>query len=83
MSHTPHELVEEFPELAEQLTALRQTDSHFAKLTDNYHTLNRALHRAETDVQPTSADPMVGMRKERMALKDEIYVYLKAKIAPA
>ncbi|KAG1647396.1 Polyphosphate:ADP/GDP phosphotransferase [Nymphon striatum] len=83
MSHTPHELSEEFPEMTEQLAALRLVDSHFVKLTDNYHTLNRALHRAETNVEPTSDDHMVGMRKERLALKDEIYVYLKAKIAPA
>ena len=78
MSHTPHELAEEFPELADQMAALRQTDDHFAKLADRYHTLNRALHRAETDVEPTSDDHMVDMRKERMALKDEIYAYVKA-----
>ncbi|KAJ04540.1 DUF465 domain-containing protein [Sulfitobacter mediterraneus] len=78
MSHTPHELAEEFPELVDQMAALRQSDSHFEKLSDAYHTLNRALHRAETDVEPTSDDHMVDMRKERMALKDEIYAYVKA-----
>ncbi|OAN86934.1 YdcH family protein [Sulfitobacter geojensis] len=83
MSHTPHELAEEFPELAEQMAALRQSDSHFAKLSDEYHALNRALHRAETDVEPTSDDNMVGMRKQRMTLKDEIYAYVKAQTASA
>ena len=83
MSHTPHELAEEFPELAEQMAALRQSDGHFAKLSDEYHALNRALHRAETDVEPTSDDNMVGMRKQRMALKDEIYAYVKAQTASA
>ncbi len=81
MSHTPHELAEEFPELAEQMSALNQSDTHFAKLSDNYHTLNRAIHRSETDVEPTSDDHMVEMRKERLALKDEIYTYLKAQSA--
>jgi uncharacterized protein YdcH (DUF465 family) len=83
MSHTPHELSEEFPELVDQMAALRQSDSHFAKLSDAYHTVNRALHRAETDVEPTSDDHMVEMRKERMALKDEIYAYVKAKAETA
>ncbi|MFK7836013.1 MAG: YdcH family protein [Sulfitobacter sp.] len=78
MSHVPHELAEEFPELTEQMAALRQNDAHFAKLSDDYHTLNRAMHRAETNVEPTSDDHMTEMRKERMALKDEIYGYLKA-----
>ena len=78
MSHVPHELAADFPELADQISELRQSDAHFAKLADSYHDLNRALHRAETDVAPTSDDHMVEMRKERMALKDEIYGYLKA-----
>lgn len=77
MSHVPHELAEEFPDMASQMSALRQSDSHFAKLTDSYHELNRAVHRAETDVEPTSDDHMQEMRKQRMALKDEIYGYLK------
>lgn len=78
MAHTPHELAEEFPENVAQMASLRQSDAHFAKLADSYHDLNRALHRAETDVEPTSDDHMVQMRKERLALKDEIYAYLKA-----
>tara|TARA_R110002094_G_scaffold47060_7_gene58701 strand:- start:1638 stop:1889 length:252 start_codon:yes stop_codon:yes gene_type:complete len=79
MSHVPHELSEEFPELVEQMATLRQTDGHFEKLADDYHTLNRALHRAETNIEPTSDDHMVDMRKQRMVLKDEIYAYLKSK----
>lgn len=77
MSHVPHELNEEFPDLTEQMAALRQSDSHFSKLSESYHTLNRALHRAETDVEPTSDEHMTQMRKERLALKDEIFGYLK------
>lgn len=79
MSHTPHELAEEFPELAEAIAKLNQSDAHFAKLTDAYHTLNRAIHRAETDVEPTSDDHMAEMRKQRLALKDNVYAYLKEK----
>lgn len=76
MSHVPHELAEEFPDSTEQLSRLRQSDNHFSKLADDYHDLNRAIHRAETNVEPTSDDHMVTMRKERLALKDEIAGYL-------
>lgn len=79
MSHTPHELHEEFPEQVEQIAKLRHSDGHFAKLSDSYHTVNRAIHRAETDVEPTSDDHMQQMRRERMALKDEIANYLREK----
>ena len=78
MSHTPHELSEEFPAQADKIHNLRQTDAHFAGISDQYHDINRAIHRAETNVEPTSDDHLVTMRKERLALKDEINGYLSA-----
>lgn len=79
LAHTPHELPEEFPQQVEQMAALRQSDQHFANLSESYHTLNRAIHRAETDVEPTSDDNMQKMRRERMGLKDQIAAYLREK----
>lgn len=78
MSHTPHELHEEFPEHAANITRLKTNNAHFAKLAEAYHDLNRAVHRAETDVEPTSDLHMQDMRKKRLALKDEIYAMLSA-----
>ena len=40
--------------------------------------LNRAVHRAETNIEPTDDFHMTEMRKERMALKDEIWGILTA-----
>jgi len=76
MSHTPHELSEEFPDHVEQMSTLKQTDAHFAALAEKYHELNRAVHRAETDVEPTDDLHMAEMRKERLALKDQIWAIL-------
>jgi uncharacterized protein YdcH (DUF465 family) len=73
MSHTPHELHEEFPEHAERIHALKESNAHFAKLADEYHEINRAVHRAETNVEPMDQFAEEDMRKKRMALKDEIY----------
>jgi len=72
MSHTPHELAEEFPQQVEALHRLKQENAHFAKLFDSYHNVNRAIHRAETQVEPVSEDEESRMRRERLALKDEI-----------
>jgi len=78
MSNTPHELSEEFPAQTEQLKALRASNAHFAKLTDEYHEVNRAVHRAETDVEPTTDEHMADMRKQRLHLKDQIAAALSA-----
>jgi uncharacterized protein YdcH (DUF465 family) len=78
MSHTPHELHEEFPQHVDAMHRLKESDAHFAKLFDEYHTINRAVHRAETNVEPTDDIHMAQMRKERMALKDAISAALSA-----
>jgi uncharacterized protein YdcH (DUF465 family) len=78
MSHTPHELHEEFPQHVELLHRLKETDAHFAKLFDDYHTVNRAVHRAETNIEPTDDIHMAQMRKQRLALKDAINAALSA-----
>ncbi len=78
MSHVPHELAEEFPEHAEALHALKISNAHFARLADEYHTLNRTIHRIETGIEPVSDAHESELRKQRLALKDEIYGLLKA-----
>lgn len=78
MSHTPHELAEEFPEHVEKIHTLKMENAHFAKLFDTYHDVNRAIHRAETDIEPTTDFHMEEMRKTRLWLKDEIYGMLSA-----
>jgi len=78
MGHTPHELIEEFPEHTDKMSELKTHDSHFAKLFDDYHEVNRAVHRAETNVAPMEDLAQNDLRKQRAALKDEIYKYLTA-----
>jgi len=78
MTHTPHELASDFPEYADKISEMRQSDAHFARMIEEYHTINRDVHRAETDVEPTSDDHMAQMRKQRMVLKDQIYAALTA-----
>lgn len=78
MSNTPHELAAEFPEFVEKMSALKQSNAHFAKLADEYHDVNRKIHRAETNVEPIENLAEEQLRKQRAALKDEIYGMLRA-----
>ena len=77
MSHVPHELHEEFPQLGERIHALKTSNAHFARLADKNHDINRAIHRAEVEVEPTGDDILEDMKKQRLHLKDEIASLLR------
>lgn len=72
MSHTPHDIAEDFPGQADTISRLKTTDAHFAHLLDAYHTANRGVHRAETRVEPMSEQAEAELRRERAKLKDQI-----------
>ncbi|MGB1207842.1 MAG: YdcH family protein [Paracoccaceae bacterium] len=78
MTHTPHDLAQDFPEYADKLHKMKTEDAHFAKLADAYHDLNRQVHRAETRVEPIDEAAEHALRRERATLKDEIYRMLAA-----
>ncbi|MBI1416344.1 MAG: DUF465 domain-containing protein [Limimaricola sp.] len=75
--HTPHELAEEFPDHVEKLQAMKAASPQFAALMDKYHEVNRMIHRAETDLEPTDDAHMEDLRKERLRLKDAVAAGLR------
>ena len=77
MSHTPHELHEEFPDKIDRLSELKESDAHFAKISDEYHEINREIHRIETNIEPASPVHEEELRKKRLMLKDEIAQMLR------
>ncbi|MEH6359913.1 MAG: YdcH family protein [Amylibacter sp.] len=77
MSNTPHELAEEFPDHLDAIHKLKTESAHFSKLFDEYHEVNGAIHRSETNVEPTDDLNEQAMRKQRMALKDELWGMLQ------
>lgn len=76
MSHTPHELSDEFPDHGDRIHELRLSDAHFAKLSDEYHVINREIHRGETNVEPMDDLHLEDLKKKRLALLDEITGFL-------
>ncbi len=77
MTHTPHELDQEFPESGARIHTLKEQDGHFRKLAHQYHDLNREIHRGETDVEPMGEFHLEDLKKRRLALLDEIGGYLR------
>lgn len=79
MHNEQHDLSHEFPEYRAQIHALKQQDPHFRKLADEYHELDRQIHRAETDVEPMADESLEPLKLRRLRLKDELYALLKNK----
>ncbi len=72
MTHTPHELHEEFPDKADLIRTLKADDPHFSKTAQAYHELNRAIHRMETGIEPVADETLEEAKKQRLALKDTL-----------
>lgn len=80
--HTPHELTDEFPQDHDLLHHLKTSDTHFARLADEYHEVNREIHRIEAEIEAAGDDRAEALKKQRLALVDEIAGILgKAKTA--
>ncbi len=83
MSHTPHELADEFPQDTEILHHLKLGNGHFAKLSECYHAVNREIHRIESEVEAASDERAEDLKKQRLGLLDEIASIVNTKKASA
>lgn len=72
MSHVPNDLHDEFPKDAAILHELKQSSAHYQRLAETYHEVNRAIHRAETDVEPASDQRLEELKKQRLAMLDDV-----------
>ena len=77
MSHTPHELADDFPAEKDRISELKRTSPHFAKLADRYHEINRAIHRMEERIEPAADTIERSLRRERTMLKDQLYAMMR------
>lgn len=82
MSHVPHELAAEFPEHTALLHDLKLNDAHFQRISEQYHAVNREIHRIEAEVEAASDFRLEDLKKQRLALLDEVSAMIgKAKVA--
>ncbi len=68
----PHAIHEEFPNDAQRIHDLKISNAHFARLLEEYDSVNDEVAAAETLVKPTSEDAEKQLRRQRAHLKDEI-----------
>lgn len=72
MSHTPHELADEFPDDQVVLHALKLNNAHFNTMAQRYREVNDELHRIEAGIETPSDEYSETLKKRRLSLLDEI-----------
>ena len=72
----PIDLNHAFPEYAETMHTMRATDAHFGKRYDEYLAIEKELHRIESGAQASDDMHVEGLKKTRLALKDEMSAML-------
>ncbi|HRQ57959.1 MAG TPA: YdcH family protein [Azoarcus taiwanensis] len=66
-----------FPEYRDLITRLKHNDRHFTHLFEKHNELDHKIHNIETHVVPGTDLEVEVMKKEKLAIKDQIYAYLK------
>ena len=66
-----------FPEYRERITALKHKDAHFTRLFDKHNALDQAITNMERGNPPASHAEIEVKKKEKLALKDELYRVLQ------
>lgn len=74
-----HDLFHEFPEYQNRIAELKAANARFAALYDEYHAVNDEVERIELQLETPSDVYTETLKKQRLHLKDEIYVILRAK----
>lgn len=73
-----HSLLREFPEHKKAIHDLKVNNHHFAKLFDEYHVVDKEIHRIEEGIENTSDTHAENLKKKRLHLKDELYTMIRA-----
>lgn len=66
-----------FPEHRELITQLKTTDRHFLNVFDKHNELDQKIKNMESRLEPATHDEIEVLKKEKLALKDEVYGLLR------
>ncbi|MCA3254887.1 DUF465 domain-containing protein [Bradyrhizobium sp.] len=81
MSDHGHSLHAEFPDAQAALAELKTGNAHFRTLAERYHELAQEIFRIEAGLQASSDERLETLKKQRLAILDEIAAMLPAKAA--
>ena len=73
----PHGENAMFPEYRDLITQLKTTDSHFLNAYDKHNELDQRIRNMESGIEPATHLVIEALKKEKLALKDELYQILR------
>jgi uncharacterized protein YdcH (DUF465 family) len=68
-----------FPEYRELITQLKGVDLHFTRLFDEHNNLDQKIKNLEAQIVLGTHEEIEQLKKEKLHLKDEIYLFLQQK----
>lgn len=77
-----HPLLEDFPELRNELHDLRQADPDFARMAAGYESLGQGICRVEDGSEVMADEALAVLKQRRVDLKDEVARRLKRASGP-
>lgn len=66
-----------FPEYRDLITQLKTTDRHFLNLFDRHNDLDQKIKNLESHLEHATQLEIESLKKEKLALKDELYALLR------
>ena len=66
-----------FPEYRDLITQLKTTDAHFTRLFEEHNAVDQQILNMESRIEPATSEEIEVLKKEKLQLKDQIYVILK------
>ena len=66
-----------FPEFRDLISQLKTEDSRFSRLFDKHNELDQQIKNMEAHITPATPLEIENLKKEKLQLKDELYVILK------
>jgi uncharacterized protein len=81
MTIQKHDLIHELPEHKDTIHDLKVSNAHFARLFDEYHQVDKEMHRIEENIETPSDDYTNQRKHDRLALKDKLHKMILASVA--
>jgi len=66
-----------FPEYRELISRLKTENAHFTRLFDEHNELDQRIKNLEARIELATDEEIEGLKKEKLSLKDQLYVILK------
>lgn len=66
-----------FPEYRDLITQLKTSDHRFSHLFDKHNALDQQIKNMESHIAPGSPLEIEVLKKEKLALKDQLYALLR------